>query len=140
MSTTLQRPASIPEEWLPRPEDELLHEPFGDDSLPWKETFFLTVRDDAINANINMHMTVSANRPPATRCAVGVAQGNQSIIEVLRSDGTHDDRQIGNELARLEVINLSWDPNHQLRWVGTLPQVDFELTLRGKHFAPLWDT
>ncbi|AEH07609.1 MULTISPECIES: hypothetical protein [Protofrankia] len=130
----------VPAEWLPRPEDELLHKPFGDESLPWKETFFITVRDDALNANINMHMTVSANRSPNTRCAIGVAQGNKSVIQVLRTDGTHNDRQVGNELARLEMVNLSWDSNHELRWVGSLDEVEFDLTLKGKHFAPLWDT
>lgn len=140
MSATGSRPRDIPAEWLPRPEDELLHEPFGDASLPWKETFFISVRDDAVNANINMHMTVSANRSPRTRCAVGVAQGNDSVIQVLRTDGTHDRKQIGNELSRLEVVNLSWDSNHELRWIGNLDEVEFDLTLKGKHFAPLWDT
>lgn len=131
---------NFPAEWLPRPEDELLHVPFGEESLPWKETFFITVRDDAINANINMHMTVSANRSPNTRCAVGVTQGNNSVIQVVRSDGTHNDKQIGNELSWLEMVNLTWDSNHELRWVGKLDEVEFDLTLKGKHFATLWDT
>jgi hypothetical protein len=133
-------PATIPAEWRPRPEDELLHVPFGDESLPWKETFFLTVRDELTNTNVNMHMTVSANRSPDTRAAVGVTQGNRSVIQVCREDGRHSDRSIGNSMARLEIVHLSWDSNHELRWVGELDEVSFDLTLRGKHFAPLWDT
>jgi hypothetical protein len=140
VSTTESKPRSIPAEWLPRPEDELLHEPFGDESFPWKETFFISIRDDEINANIVMHMTVSANRSPDTRCAIGVSQGAQSLSTVVREDGVHDDRRIGNSAARLEIVNLSWDSRHELRWVGSLPEVEFDLTLKGKHWAPLWDT
>ena len=140
MSNTKSGSYGFPAEWLPQPEDELLHVPFGDESLPWKETFLFTVRDDAINANINMHMTVSANRSPNTRCAVAVAQGNNSAIQVVRSDGTHNDKHIGNELAWLEIVNLSWDSNHELRWIGKLDDVEFDLTVEGKHFATLWDT
>jgi hypothetical protein len=131
---------SFPAEWLPRPEDELLHVPFGDESLPWKETFYITVRDDASNANICMHMTVSANRSPKTRCAVSVLQGNNSVIQVVRSEGTHNDKRIGNELSWLEMVNLSWDSNHELRWIGKLDEVEFDLTLKGKHLSTLWDT
>ena len=131
---------SLPAEWLPRPEDELLHVPFGDESLPWKETFYISVRDDASNANICMHMTVSANRTPKTRCAVSVLQGSNSTIQVARSEGTQTDKHIGNELAWLEMVNLSWDSNHELRWVGKLDEVEFDLTLKGVHLSTLWDT
>jgi hypothetical protein len=140
MSTRQAWPASIPAEWQPSPEDELLHEPFGDEALPWKETFFISLRDDAINANIQMHMTVSANRTPDTRCAIGVSQGNNSVTQVVREDGQHSEESIGNSLSRLEIVNLSWDSNHELRWIAELDEVEFELTLKGKHFAPLWDT
>jgi hypothetical protein len=140
MSTTAHRAATVPAEWRPRPEDELLHVPFGDESLPWKETWYITLRDDAINANISMHMTVSANRSPATRCSVSVAQGNRSVSEVVRTEGTHNEHTVGNELARLDMVNLSWDSDHELRWRGTLSDVEFDLTLKGKHLAPLWDT
>jgi hypothetical protein len=133
-------PASIPAEWKPKPEDELLHEPFGDASLPWKETFYISLRDDAINANINMHMTVSANRSPNTRAAVGVAQGNSQVIQVCREDGQHSEKSIGNSMTHLEIVNLSWDSDHEIRWVADLDEVSFDLTLKGKHFAPLWDT
>ena len=131
---------SFPAEWLPRPEDELLHVPFGDESLPWKETFYISVRDDASNANICMHMTVSSNRTPRTRCAVSVLQGSHSTIQVVRSEGTQNDKRIGNELSWLEMVNLSWDSNHELRWIGQLDEVEFDLTLKGQHLAPLWDT
>jgi hypothetical protein len=131
---------AIPAEWLPKPEDEFLHIPRGDESLPWKDTWYISVRDDAINANINMHMTISANRSPATRVAVGIAQGNQLVDEVHRSDGTNNEQRVGNELAHLEIVNPTWDSKHELRWVGSLPEVDFDITLRGKHFASLWDT
>jgi hypothetical protein len=130
----------VPSEWLPKPEDELLHVPTGDPSLPWKDTWYISVRDDAINANVNMHMTVSANRSPDTRVAIGVSQGNQLVDRVLRADGINGDKVVGNGLARLEIVNLSWDSDHELRWVGALPEVEFELTLKGKHLASLWDT
>lgn len=133
-------PASIPSEWRPKPQDELLHEPFGDASLPWKETFYISVRDDQLNANINMHMTVSANRTPDTRAAISVLQGNNSVIQVRREDGQHSEKSIGNSMTRLEVVHLSWDSDHQVRWVGDLDEVSFDLTLKGKHFGPLWDT
>lgn len=140
MTGLITTPQGIPAEWLPKPEDEVLHEPFGDASLPWKETFFITLRDDALNANIQMHMTVSANRTPDTRCAIGVAQGNNSVIQVVREAGRHGDSFIGSSIARIDVVNASWDANHELRWVGDLDEVAFDLTLKGKHFAPLWDT
>lgn len=133
-------PASIPAEWKPKPEDELLHTPWGDESFPWKETFFVTLRDDAINANLMMHMTVSANRTPNTRVAVGVAQGNNTTVQVRREDGQHSEKSLGNSMSRLEIVNLSWDSDHELRWVADLDEVRFDLTLKGKHFAPLWDT
>ncbi|MGQ0632825.1 MAG: hypothetical protein ACT4P1_17555 [Sporichthyaceae bacterium] len=133
-------PSTIPAEWKPKPTDELLHVPFGDESLPWKETFYISLYDHAANANVNMHMTVSANRTPNTRAAVGVTQGNHSVIQVCREDGAHSEKSIGNSMTRLEIVNLSWDSNHEVRWVGELDEVSFDLTLRGKHFAPLWDT
>lgn len=126
--------------WLPKPEDELLHVPFGDESLPWKETYYISLRDDAVNANINMHMTVSANRAPNTRCAIGVTQGNSSVTQVTREDSTFDPKHIGNSMSRLEVVHLSWDSDHELRWVADLDEVTFDLTLKGKHWGPLWDT
>jgi hypothetical protein len=131
---------SFPAEWLPAPEDELLHVPFGDESLPWKETFYISVRDDASNANISMHMTVSANRTPKTRCAVSVLQGSNSTIQVVRSEGTQNDQRIGNELSWLEMVNLSWDSRHEVRWIGKLDEVEFDLTLKGQHLSTLWDT
>jgi hypothetical protein len=137
---TLSWPAGVPAEWKPKPEDELLHTPFGDESFPWKETFFITLRDEAGNTNINMHMTVSANRSPNTRAAIGVAHGNNSVIQVRREDGQHSEKSIGNSLTRLEIVNLSWDSDHELRWIGELDEVSFDLTLKGQHFAPLWDT
>ncbi len=145
MSVTDLWPASIPAEWKPKPEDELLHVPFGDESLPWKDTFYFSLRDVGLNANISMHMTVSANRSPNTRITVGVGQGNNATLQSRREDGLsahtkRNDKQIGNSLTRLEVVNLSWDSNHELRWVADLDEVSFDLTVKGKHFAPLWDT
>ena len=133
-------PSTIPAAWRPRPEDELVHVPFGDTSLPWKDTFFFSVRDPAINANITMHMTVSGNRSPDTRICLAVAQGNRSATQTCREDGLHNEKQIGNSLARIEIINLSWDSDHELRWVGETDEAHFDLTVRGRHYAPLWDT
>lgn len=133
-------PASIPAEWAPRPEDELLHEPVGDPALPWKETFFFTLRDPKLNANLAMHMTVSANRSPSTRVNVAAVQGHHSTMQVCHEDGTANAKQIGNSMSRLEIGHLSWDSDHELRWVADLDEVSIDLTIRGKHYAPLWDT
>lgn len=133
-------PAHIPAEWKPKPEDELLHVPMGDESLPWKDTFFFTVRDPERNANITMHMTVSGNRSPNTRVTCGAAQGNNITLQTCREDGTHNEKQIGNSMCRVEIINLSWDSDHEIRLVGDLDEVSFDLNLKGKHWAPLWDT
>ncbi len=130
----------VPKEWLPKPEDEYVHVPTGDESFPWKDTFFVAAHDPSTNACVNMHLTVSANRFPDTRCAVGVSQGNRSVSRVCREDGTHDTKSVGNSLARLEFGNLTWGPDHELRWVADLEEVEFDLTLKGRHWAPLWDT
>jgi hypothetical protein len=140
MSTIETLPAHVPAEWRPKPQDELLHEPFGDESLPWKETFFITLHDVSNGLSINMHQTVSANRAPDTRQAIGVSQGLRNISVVCREDGTHTDTQIGNSQSRLEMINLSWDSDHELRWVGDTGEASWDLVLKGKHWAPLWDT
>ncbi|HEX4107370.1 MAG TPA: hypothetical protein VHX88_04505 [Solirubrobacteraceae bacterium] len=132
--------SSIPPDWHPRPEDELLHEPYGDESFPWKETWFISLCDATIGANLTMHMTRSANRSPSTRCCIAAAQGNRMTDQIVRADGTHDEHHVGNQLSRLENINLSWDSNHKLRWIGTLDDLEFDLILTGQHFAPLWDT
>lgn len=133
-------PASIPAAWKPKPEDELLHVPRGDESLPWKETFFFTLRDPERNTNLAMHMTVSENRSPNTRITLGVAQGNNISLQTCREDGTHNEKQIGNAMARLEIVNLSWDSDHELRFLADNADVSVDLTVKGKHFAPLWDT
>ncbi len=133
-------PASIPAEWKPKPEDELLHVPRGDESLPWKETFFFTLRDPASNTNLTMHMTVSPNRSPRTRATLGVAQGNNISLQTCREDGTHNEKTIGNSMVQLEMVNLSWDSDHELRFLADNEDVSFDLTVKGKHFAPLWDT
>src|SRR5690242_14499779 len=124
-------PTQIPKEWKPAPEDELLHTPRGDDSLPWKDTFFFSLRDPKRNTNITMHMTVSANRSPNTRICLAAAQGNNSMLQVCREDGLKDERTIGNSMTHLEVVNLSWDSDHELRWVADTPDLSFDLTVKG---------
>jgi hypothetical protein len=124
---------------LPRPEDELVHVPVGDPSLPWKDTWYFSIHDPAADVLLNMHMTISANRSPATRIAVGVRHGNRDRVAVHRSDGFATDGSMGNELARLDVLNLSWDSEHRLRWRAGTPEVEFDIEVRGVHFAPLWD-
>ena len=135
-----QWPASIPAEWRPKPEDEMIHVPWGDESLPWKDTFFFSLRDVTLNANIAMHMTVSGNRSPNTRITMGVGQGMNSTLQTCREDGLHNEKRIGNSMMHFELVNLSWDSDHELRWVADLDDVRFDLTVKGKHFAPLWDT
>jgi hypothetical protein len=125
--------------WLPKPEDELLHSPSGDISLPWKDTWYFSMRDDVADVTLNMHMTISADRSPDTRVAVGIRHRAREIVEVLRSDGVHTDSILGNDLVALEVVNLSWDSAHELRWRGSLPDAEFDVTVRGRHFAPFFD-
>ena len=131
---------SVPTAWLPAADDERLQTPTGDTSLPWKDTFYFSMRDDAADLTLNMHMTVSENRTPPTRVGVSVAGGGAVATEVLRNEGENNDQGVGNELGRLEFINLSYDSDHELRWTGNLPEVSFEVTVKGKHYAPLWDT
>lgn len=133
-------PRTFPAEWLPRPEDEYVHQPRGDESYPWKDTFFVVAHDPQTNACVNMHLTVSANRRPDTRCAVGVSQGNRSVSQVCREDGDNSTKSVGNSQARLEFINPTWGPDHEIRWVADLDEVELDLTIRGKHWATLWDT
>jgi hypothetical protein len=87
-----------------------------------------------------MHMTVSANRSPNTRICLAAAQGNNYMLQVCREDGLKNPHTIGNSMSHLEVVNLSWDSDHELRWVADTDELSFDLTVKGKHFAPLWDT
>jgi hypothetical protein len=131
---------SVPKAWLPDPEDERLHLPTGDESLPWKDTWYFSLRDDASDQTLNLHMTVSANRTPPTRVGVSVAHGAKFITEVMRNEGSNTGNSFGNELAHIEVVHLSGDSDHELLMIGNLDAVSFELTVKGKHYAPLWDT
>lgn len=128
-----------PQLLLPQPEDELVHAPAGDESLPWKDTWYFSLLDEAAGIHLAMHMTVSANRVPDTRVAVGIRDGARERVLVRRVDGTHTAGAIGNDLARLEVVHLSWDSAHELRWCCQADDVAFAISVRGVHFAPDWD-
>lgn len=130
----------IPPAWIPAPSDERLHTPTGDPSFPWKDTWYTSMRDEATDQTINMHMTVSENRTPPTRVGISVAQGGKVLTEVQRDEGQNTDDRAGNSLGHLEWIELREDSSHTLRWVGNLSQVSFEITITGKHYASLWDT
>jgi hypothetical protein len=130
----------VPAAWLPNPQDEHLHEPTGDPSLPWKDTWYISMRDEESDQTLNMHMTISANRTPPTRVGVSVAQGTRAITEVLRNEGANSRESLGNELGRLDLVHLSGDGDHELRWVGELSQVSFDITVKGQHYASFWDT
>jgi hypothetical protein len=124
---------------LPDPTDELLHVPWGDESLPWKDTWYFSVLDVTGGVHLAMHMTISANRAPDTRIAVGVRDHRGETVVIRREDGRHDQHTIGNSLARLEVVNLSWDSGHALRWLCNAPEFEFDVLVRGVHFAPFFD-
>lgn len=124
--------------WLPAPDSERLATPTGDTALPWKDTFYFSMRDEASDQTINTHMTIS-EKSPSTRVGVSVAHEGRIVTEVERSDGHNTDEGVGNELAGLRFVNLSYDSDHELLWSGSLPGVSFEITVKGHHYAPLWD-
>jgi hypothetical protein len=130
---------AAPASWLPHPDDELLHEPIGDPSMPWKDTWFFNVYDLAAGFALSVHMTVSANRSPDTRVAVAARLGGRETLHVVREDGVRETTAFGNDLLRLEVLNASWDSAHEIRLVGRLPDARFDLTVVGNHFGSLWD-
>jgi hypothetical protein len=123
-------------ELRPDPHDELLHEPWGDESLPWKDTWYFSLLDADAAVHLAMHMTVSPGRSADTRVAVGLRDGGRESVVVRRESGTHNDGAIGNSLAALKMENLSWDRDHLLRWRATAPEFDFDIAVRGVHFAP----
>lgn len=131
---------SVPREWLPNPADERLHTPIGDASLPWKDTWYVSVRDEDSDQTVNMHLTISENRSPSTRVGISIADGGRFVTEVQRDDGDNSAERLGNALGRFELVNLTGDGDHELRWVGDLPDVSFDITLKGKHWASFWDT
>lgn len=126
--------------WVSDPADERLHEPEGDPSLPWKDTWYFSLRDEASDQALNLHMTISANRNPPTRVGVSVSRGGLVATEVARDDGDNDAGSVGNALARIEFVNIAAGADHVLRLVGDLPQVAFDITVVGHHHSVLWDT
>jgi hypothetical protein len=131
----------VPAAWVPDPADERLHVPEGDPSLPWKDTWYLSLRDEDSDQTLNLHLTISANRTPPVRVGVSAACGGRLTTEVLRDGGLGDDEGgVGNELSSLELVHLSADSDHELRWVGDLPEVTFDITVKGRHHAVNWDT
>lgn len=125
--------------WLCAPENELLHAPVGDPSLPWKDTFYFSLFDEAHGVHLAMHLTVSENRTPNTRIAVGVRSGGRERVVVCREDGRPEPSVIGNSLALLEVVNLSWGPDHTLRWRCEAEEFSFDVLVTGVQFAPHFD-
>lgn len=125
--------------WLCDPSNELIHTPVGDESLPWKDTFYFSLLDEDHGVHLAMHLTVSANRAPATRVAVGVRHGGRERVVVRREDGHHDDTSIGNSLARLDLLTLSWGPDHTLRWCCDAEEFSFDVTVTGVHLAPFFN-
>jgi hypothetical protein len=118
------------------PEDERLHTPVGDESLPWKETFYFSAYDETAGIHLAMHMTISANRSPDTRVAIGVRDRGHEAVVIRREDGKSRGDILGNSLAWLEIVNLSWDSNHELRWRAEAGEFSFDLKVTGVHLAP----
>lgn len=124
---------------LPQPEDELPHQAVGDESLPWKDTWYISLFDSVADVNVAMHMTVSANRSPNTRIAVGVRALGHEWVVTRREDGHSGSAGIGNSLAGITPIHLSWDSHHTLRWWCSTDEFSFEMVITGVHFAPFFD-
>lgn len=126
---------------LPDPRDELLHQPWGDTSMPWKDTWYFSLRDEESDQALNMHMTISANREPGTRVGVSISRGAQVSTQVLKSATGKDPAVVGNSLCTLQLLRPTGDSEHELRMIGELEGVcDYDITLRGQHFASYWDT
>lgn len=126
--------------WSPDPDEELLHQPWGDASLPWKDTWYFSLVDADAQVHLAMHMTVTAGQESDTRVAVGMRDLAGESVAVCTEPGRTDSRSIGNSLASIEIVNLSWDCNHQLRWTANTASFEFDVTVRGVHFAPFFDT
>jgi hypothetical protein len=124
----------------PDPRDELLHTPEGDPSIPWKDTWYFSLVDVGRQVHLAMHMTVTAGRDADTRVAVGLRDAGAESVEVRVEAGRNDDSGIGNSLARVEVVHLSWDGDHQVRWRADAPDFAFDILVTGVHYAPLFDT
>ncbi len=124
---------------LPDPHDELLHRPWGDESMPWKDTWYFSLVDAEARVHVAMHMTVTAGREADTRVAVGLRDAGAEAVDVRVEPGLTGEKAMGNSLAHLEVVNLSWDGDHQLRWRADTEEFAFDLAVRGVHFAPLFD-
>lgn len=118
-----------------KPEDEFPHVPQGDDSLPWKDTWYFSAWDADADLHLAMHMTVSANRRPDTRVAIGARLNGRERVVVCREDGYRDERRVGNRLAGIEALHLSWDAQHRLRWHGETAELAFDLVVTGLHLA-----
>jgi hypothetical protein len=118
------------------PEHERLHTPVGDESLPWKDTFYFSALDEPARIHVGMHMTISANRTPDTRIAVGVRDGGRERVVVRRETGVNTDERLGNSLAHIELVHISWDEHHRLRWVCACDEFSFDLTVAGIALAP----
>lgn len=123
-----------------RPEDELPHTPTGEDSLPWKDTWYFSVWDERSATHVAMHMTVSANRTPDTRIALAFKRGAHQRVVVRREQGRRSEYSVGNSLASIDMLHLSWDADHQLRWRGETDEFSFDLHVRGVHIAPDFHT
>lgn len=119
-----------------KPDDELPHAPEGDETLPWKDTWYFSIWDPASGTHVAMHMTVSANRSPDTRVAVGLRSGAHERVVVCREQGRRSRDAVGNRLAWIEPVHLSWGADHALRWRCQSEEFDFDLDIRGVHLAP----
>ena len=124
---------------LPDPRDELLHQPWGDTSMPWKDTWYFSLVDVEQDLHLAMHMTVTNGREADTRTGVGLRDASGESVAVATEPGRNGETSIGNSLARVDVVNLSWDARHQVRWRATTPEFEFDILVTGVHFAPFFD-
>ncbi len=127
---------TFPSEWLPRPGGRIRPRTPRGRVLPWKDTFFVVAfviaHDPKTNACVNMHLNVSANRLPDTRCAVGVSQGKRSVSQVFRENGNNSTKSVGNSQARPEIAMARTEvcPDGRISaWRGT--------STRGRSWAEL---
>jgi hypothetical protein len=101
---------------VPRPEDEFPHAlPDAGAQLPYKDTWMLCFHDGPADVTALVHLTLSANRLPGLRAAVGVRHGGRSLQETVYDSPVVDAGGVGCGIVKLEILDPAWTPDKHLR-------------------------
>jgi len=122
---------------LPRPEDELPHDPTGlRDDLPWKDTYWFGFRDGAADLTGAVHLTMSANRAPGLRATVAFRHGREQLLRTVYEVPHRSGDSFGCELVTLRVIDGHWDERKRLELTFDTGDISGAVELRGRHYGP----